>query len=628
MAKSTTDDIGDLLARAGLITDKELEHSLPLANKTGVPVGRILVESGAIRSSVLQAGVFAQSMIRDNVLHADLAAKALKLVALHDLSFDEALKQLGWRSDFAGDLLVKAGLITEREVAHALPLANKTGLSVGRVLVDSGVVSNNAVKASIHAESLIRDNLLHADLAVKALKLVGENDLSLDEALGQLGWHSEYYERTNTLGKLLMHAGFVTEEQLTLALEVCFGSGLPLGRVLVLRQVITEAIAYAALSALIMIQENGLTKDQAVRFMKSLAGESFSVQDFRGIFNIVGEKNSKSVRLGELLISAELVATIDLLSAIENSIVRNKPIGHILVDGNLISDETLNHALELQNRVNAGQLNLPEAERLLKQGTSIDALTGQILPRSLDEMELDELLSAVGLSGEAELPKLVRELVLQKENLSQKIVHQQEEMKNDVARELHDTIIADLMMLKRYLAGDKALSPQEIMEIVDHVIRQLRDICQDFAPRQLQHAGLKATLEDLLNRMRQRTGIDASFSCSVDLPSFPETVKLHLFRIVQEALNNVEKYSGASKVSVEILRTDDGLLKFEIKDNGRGFSLSESGAYRAGGGMGMGSMHERAHLVHCFYPTRLTVDSEQGGGSTVTVQMTVDIGNW
>ncbi|HQI21141.1 MAG TPA: hypothetical protein PLW55_17445, partial [Leptospiraceae bacterium] len=78
---------------------------------------------------------------------------------------------------------------------------------------------------------------------------------------------------------------------------------------------------------------------------------------------------------------------------------------------------------------------------------------------------------------------------LEVQNLAWKIVQQQEETKRRVARDLHDTVIADLLMLKRYMSGDRALTNEELLETLDEVVEKLRDICNDYAPRNLQDWG-------------------------------------------------------------------------------------------------------------------------------------------
>ncbi|MBZ0185615.1 MAG: hypothetical protein K8F91_05125, partial [Candidatus Obscuribacterales bacterium] len=237
---------------------------------------------------------------------------------------------------------------------------------------------------------------------------------------------------------------------------------------------------------------------------------------------------------------------------------------------------------------------------------------------------IDEPERAFGIYKKEDWMRTIQELTLEKQNLAFKVVSQQEEMKYRLARELHDTIIADLMMLKRYLGGDKKLSIEETIEIVEHIILQLRDICSDFAPRNFKEWGLMMCLKDMLERMGERTGVMTSFKCDFEPPELPDPVGLHIYRIVQEGLNNVEKYSGATQVALQIESPREKFLRFSLFDNGKGFDPiagDNESTGSEGGGMGMGGMKERADLIRCFYSTSLLVDSTPGRGSMITLEL-------
>jgi signal transduction histidine kinase len=213
------------------------------------------------------------------------------------------------------------------------------------------------------------------------------------------------------------------------------------------------------------------------------------------------------------------------------------------------------------------------------------------------------------------------DLVFKNQNLVYKLVMQQEEVKTRLARDLHDTVIADLMMLKRFILGDRKLSGDEITSILDEIIQRLRDVCQDFAPRNLQDWGLKTCLQALLDRLGERCGIDCSLVCDFDLPDLPDIVQLNIYRIVQEALNNVEKYAAASRLVVRI-EVSGATLSFAITDNGAGFAPEDLAKQVAGGsGMGLGTMRERAALIRSFFPATFALTSTPGEGTTVRLEI-------
>jgi signal transduction histidine kinase len=204
--------------------------------------------------------------------------------------------------------------------------------------------------------------------------------------------------------------------------------------------------------------------------------------------------------------------------------------------------------------------------------------------------ELSNKNAEPGISEEPEeVASAIHNLVLEKHNLVQKIVIQQEEIQNNIARELHDAVISDVMMLKRSLSGDKKLSNDEVIDVLDQITRHLREICNDLAPRDLKDWGLQTVLEDMLHRVAERSGTDCSVNCEDELPELPNAVQLHIYRILQECLNNVEKYASASRIVVNIGVSDGPpqTLQISVQDNGRGFELHE-GSPRKGmeGGKG------------------------------------------
>ncbi len=315
-----------------------------------------------------------------------------------------------------GDLLVKSGLVTLGQFADAMPISLKTGLPVGRVLVGSGFLTEPEFKASVTAQSLVRENLLPIDLAINSLKLAREKRLTFDEALAQLGWRSEYYETTNRLGDLLVEAGSIVREDLEEALDACFTSGLPLGRVLVLRGKVNEMLTYAALTAQVLLREGNITREQAVEGLRIVAQRKITLEeslDQQGL----SCRRGHTIRLGELLMLANLVSEIDLLSAVERGMLDDQPIGQVMVRVGLITEQMLEQALLLQDHVTKAQIKPLDAAEVLtkvrKTGISIEKALAEIKQRgntpqkASDLMEVPELLRAAGLLGHTEMIKSI-----------------------------------------------------------------------------------------------------------------------------------------------------------------------------------------------------------------------------
>ncbi|MBN9393660.1 MAG: hypothetical protein J0H83_00330 [Candidatus Melainabacteria bacterium] len=546
-----------------------------------------------------------------------------------------------------GDLLVKAQVLNETRLARAHGASLRSATTLGEALVSSGELHPRMVRNGILALVMMRERILPESLALKSLSLSHKHGVDLEVALQKLGWDEEYHRQASAFARLLVKLGKMTEEELIRALEVSHASGLPLGRVILARKVVDKTELMQALRMQGLVHEGRLSVEKAMDMLvESFTGRK-SLDDLLAAEGI-GEGSARATRmkLGELLLIAGAVLEDDLLQAVEMGLLKGKPMGHFLVQQQNIDQATLDQALRLQDLVNKGEMEPLEAASTLsafrasKLGPQDrEVRDGREGRESRDSQALmidADILARFNIQNSADITRIINDLVFEKQNLAYKVASQEEEMKHRLARELHDTIIADLMMLKRYISGDKQMTMEQIVEIIDHVLRQLRDVCSDFAPRHLKEWGLRMCIEDLLQRMSARTGVKTSLNWLGAAPDLPDPVLIHIFRIIQEALNNVEKYSGATRVDVSVEMSASGVLKFLVADNGRGVASGADGDDRdqdqdpdgdpsatgeaerdatgRSGGMGMSGMKERCDIIRCFLPANLTFDSQPGQG--------------
>lgn len=229
--------------------------------------------------------------------------------------------------------------------------------------------------------------------------------------------------------------------------------------------------------------------------------------------------------------------------------------------------------------------------------------------------------SSFAAVDDAKLARSIEMLLIERENLAQKVVIQQEEIQKRIARDLHDAVISDVMALKRNFSSNQSIQNADVMASLEGIVRKLREICYDLSPRDLSDWGLATVVEDMLSQMEQRTGIDCQLFCDIDIPVVPAAVLLHIYRIVQESLNNAEKYAKPDRVTVTLEMESDKFVA-TVADNGKGFDMEATGD-KAGrsGGYGMGSLKERADLIRCFFPTKLLINSTPGKGTKVRLEI-------
>ncbi|MBI5758890.1 MAG: hypothetical protein HZA46_10275, partial [Planctomycetales bacterium] len=194
----------------------------------------------------------------------------------------------------------------------------------------------------------------------------------------------------------------------------------------------------------------------------------------------------------------------------------------------------------------------------------------------------------------------------------------QEEERKRVARDIHDGVGQSLLAVKLGLQMAEAsltqgtdASPQPLHDLVNETsraIEELREVAQALRPAALEHMGLDAAIRQHAERVAQRAGLTVHVDTH-PLPSIPEIVKDHLFRIFQEALKNVVTHADAKQVDVRLV-TEGSRLLLQIRDDGRGFSVHERTPRHSG--LGLETITERAELLG----GRANISSRVGRGTS------------
>lgn len=211
----------------------------------------------------------------------------------------------------------------------------------------------------------------------------------------------------------------------------------------------------------------------------------------------------------------------------------------------------------------------------------------------------------------------------------QKITQAQESERKRIARDLHDETIQMLIVISRRLEVLATLPKQlsdaatphleSLQELISDTLKGIRRFVQDLRPPTLDHLGLVATLEGLAGDLREKDEIETRINVMGEVRRLTPNEELVLFRIVQEALNNVRRHSGASQVTIQVeFRPDQ--VRISIKDNGCGFNAPERmGDLVSSGRLGLIGMYERARTLD----GTLMIRSELDQGTVIIVDVPV-----
>jgi len=212
------------------------------------------------------------------------------------------------------------------------------------------------------------------------------------------------------------------------------------------------------------------------------------------------------------------------------------------------------------------------------------------------------------------------------ERLSARLVDVQEQERRSLARELHDEVGQALTAVKMDIgiALRTEVEPrvrtalEEARDLSENALRSVRDMSQLLHPSALDDFGLPATLTTYLRTFSHRTGIRAQLAETLETRLAPE-IEVAVYRIVQEALSNVARHSGATACTVS-LNSGRGVLRLVIEDNGRGIGPIAT-RLTSGRGLGLIGMRERAQALGGTF----TIRERDGGGTIVAVTLPLDI---
>ena len=216
--------------------------------------------------------------------------------------------------------------------------------------------------------------------------------------------------------------------------------------------------------------------------------------------------------------------------------------------------------------------------------------------------------------------------------LTSRTLTAQEEERRMLARELPDELGQSLTGIKMTASSINKKDPADqaavdsILSICDHLFLVVRSMMRRLRPTLLDDLGLAASLQDMIdNWMQQNTSTKVNHDVDDRVEGCDEVVKIHLFRIVQEALNNVARHAKAKKVEITIAvkNCESGLLESDnktlakriylsIKDDGLGFDVNNNAS-----GFGLLGMRERAESIN----GSLSLQSIPEHGVTIDVEL-------
>jgi len=209
--------------------------------------------------------------------------------------------------------------------------------------------------------------------------------------------------------------------------------------------------------------------------------------------------------------------------------------------------------------------------------------------------------------------------------LASQLLRAQEDERKRIAREIHDSIGSSLSAVKFCVenAAARLTENPEVREsfmtlsrAMEQAIDESRRIMTDLRPSLLDDFGIIATIGWFCRNFESiYTDIPVEKDIRLEESQVPENLKIIIFRIIQEAMNNSAKHSRASKISL-VLSSEEGCIALHVRDEGVGFDRAAVASKGPGAKFGLTSMRERAELSGGEFE----IESIRERGTTISVR--------
>lgn len=245
---------------------------------------------------------------------------------------------------------------------------------------------------------------------------------------------------------------------------------------------------------------------------------------------------------------------------------------------------------------------------------------------TIEDISLRKEAEAALRENNEYLEQRVKERTHKLRELSNKLVHAQESDRLRVSRDLHDSVIQIISAAKfqfelfQMKISDKASEQEQqaeyIKELCSRAIQEARTICNNLRPSELDDLGLLAAIRSLCEDFYHRTGVEYDI-LNLKIPNqLPRKVELMVYRILQEAFNNIEKHAQATQVELKSFVRND-IFALQVMDNGVGFEPNDVSAPSKDSGWGLMNMRERLEYLE----GTLNLRSKLGEGTCLTLRI-------
>lgn len=270
-------------------------------------------------------------------------------------------------------LLLELEIVSSAQINEYLALSKKTGLALGKTLVLSHVIREQDLEKLLKLQVIYRACKIPRQLALDAYKCAAHDGLTIEEGLAKAGIFAQIVSFSR-LGLLLVDANLITKIQLDEAQKLANETHLPLGRTLTMHGAITQEQLSLALELQRLMRERRISKDEALDQLArtkagmplEMAAQAKSALTTPQTHQPDGQVNQlPKINLVELLVISGVITEYDADAAFETGTNTKQTPESVLRSLELVPESLLGIALELQESINSGDLNAAAAAETL-----------------------------------------------------------------------------------------------------------------------------------------------------------------------------------------------------------------------------------------------------------------------
>lgn len=337
------------------------------------------------------------------------------------------------RNEVLSLLLTGARIIDLQVIEQAYASVDRLDAPLNKVLVMLGHVSQFKMDRVLQAESMIRDNELSPDTAIKALRLATSQQLSFEDALAALGDEHKKTQLLPTLSNeitsLLLEAAVINNDQIVRALKVSLENGMQMGRVLLFHRDVTPLMMKAAIVCCMLKQEEKIDQMSALRAIELVKKTNMTIEEVLFRYDIYPEESGQGPKLYELFAMAGFISESDLMECLELHVLRGRQIGQIFIEQGLINHEVLENAIVLQGMIADNAIKAYQAAEALKNAhakqISIYQALGELEPAvspMAPSLSLMQLLVAANVVSQKTMESFFEGLELSSRQVAKKLL--------------------------------------------------------------------------------------------------------------------------------------------------------------------------------------------------------------